>query len=199
MGRQIYLAHLLVSLLFCGFAQQAQAVSPARVQASYDVLKAGIKVATITETYTRTKDGYHIDSVTKAHGLLALFKAETIGLAKALTIGLGYQTSVGAMMNTTVGAFQTTQVGLYKNVTVLGGDYATSVPSGTKSITTGANIELTAKDEIKLTVGKSTLVMKSDGTITMNGKDVSFVASGEMYSEAKGDMVNKASNIKNNA
>ncbi len=72
------LAHLLVSLLFCGFAQQVQAVSPARVQASYDVLKAGIKVATITETYTRTKDGYHIDSVTKAHGLLALVKAEAI-------------------------------------------------------------------------------------------------------------------------
>ncbi len=129
---------------------------------------------------------------------VALFKAETIGLAKALTIGLGYQTSVGAMMNTTVGAFQTTQVGLYKNVTVLGGDYATSVPSGTKSITTGANIELTAKDEIKLTVGKSTLVMKSDGTITMNGKDVSFFATGEMFSEAKGDMTNKGKNIKNN-
>lgn len=73
-----YIAHLLVSLLFCGFAQQAQAVSPTRVQASYDVLKGSIKVATITETYTRTKDGYHIDSITKAHGLLALFKPEEI-------------------------------------------------------------------------------------------------------------------------
>lgn len=55
-----------------------QAVSPALVQASYDVLKGSIKVATITETYTRTKDGYQIDSVTKAHGLLALFKPEEI-------------------------------------------------------------------------------------------------------------------------
>ncbi len=78
MSNSKYIAHLLVSLLFCVFAQQAQAVSPARVQASYDVLKAGIKVATITETYTRTQDGYQIDSVTKAHGLISLFKAETI-------------------------------------------------------------------------------------------------------------------------
>lgn len=72
------IATLFVCLLFCGFAQHAQAVSPANVQASYDVLKGSIKVATITETYTRTKDGYQIDSVTTAHGLLALFKPETI-------------------------------------------------------------------------------------------------------------------------
>ena len=78
MSNPKYIAHLLVSLLFCAFAQQAQAVSPARVQASYDVLKAGIKVATITETYTRTQDGYQIDSVTKAQGLVSLFKAEVI-------------------------------------------------------------------------------------------------------------------------
>ena len=68
---------LIVSLLCLCFAQLASAVSPTHIEARYDVLKGGIKVATITETYTRTENNYHIDSVTKPYGLLALFKAET--------------------------------------------------------------------------------------------------------------------------
>jgi hypothetical protein len=53
-------------------------VSPSRIQASYDVLKGGIKGISITETYTRTQERYHIESVSKAVGLLAAFKPETI-------------------------------------------------------------------------------------------------------------------------
>ena len=129
---------------------------------------------------------------------VAMAKAETIGLAKALTIGLGYQTSVGAMMNTTVGGFQAEQIGLHKNIKVLGGDFDTTV-SKSYVLSTGKNIELTATDEIKLSVGKSMLVMKKDGTITLNGKDISLLASGDFYGEAKGDIQLKGKNIKNNS
>ena len=70
---------VLLACLSCGGPVLAAPVtSPARVFAIYDVLKGNIKVATISETYTRTKDGYYIESVTKAHGLLAVFKPETI-------------------------------------------------------------------------------------------------------------------------
>lgn len=69
---------LLVGLSYGGPALAAPVNSPASVFAIYDVLKGSIKVATISETYTRTKDGYYIESVTKAHGLLAVFKPETI-------------------------------------------------------------------------------------------------------------------------
>jgi len=54
------------------------AASPSRIQASYELLKAGVTGAIINETYTRTKDRYRIESVTRAVGLLALFKPETI-------------------------------------------------------------------------------------------------------------------------
>ena len=70
-------AYLVVCLLPC-FAQQAQAAPPARIQASYDVLKGNIKGVAVTETYTRTQDRYQIESVSKAVGLLAVFKPETI-------------------------------------------------------------------------------------------------------------------------
>ena len=69
---------LLIGLTYGSPALAAPVVSPAHIYAVYDVLKGNIKVATISETYTRTKDGYYIESVTKAHGLLAVFKPETI-------------------------------------------------------------------------------------------------------------------------
>ena len=114
---------------------------------------------------------------------VARFKAETIGLAKTLTIGLGYQTSVGAAMNTTVGGFQGTQVGLYKNVMV-GGNWTNTVKAS-YSLDVKKNIVIDAGDSITLRVGKSLMVMKKDGTFTINGKDVDIVGSKHVGVESK--------------
>jgi len=119
---------------------------------------------------------------------IALAKAETIGLGKALTIGLGYQTSVGAMMNTTVGAYQTAQIGLYKN-TLVGKDY---------SIRSGAVFSVDAKDELRLTVGKASLTMKSDGTIILNGHSLSVGTTGEQTFKADGEVTVKGKKILEN-
>ena len=70
-------------------------------------------------------------------------------------------------MNTIVGAFQAEQVGIYKRIDVLGGDFTTSVASG--------SYKLTAAEEIHLVVGAASLVMKKDGTITLNGKTIDIV------------------------
>ncbi len=85
---------------------------------------------------------------------VALAKAETIGLAKALTIGAAFQTTVGGLMNTSVGLSQSAQVGQSKSTDV------------------GKTYSITAGDELSITVGKASLVMKSDGTISINGKDI---------------------------
>ena len=72
----IYLAGLLLlvsiapQVLFA--ATPSLPVQFTNIDAHYDVLKGNIKVATMTETYTRTQGGYHIESVTKATGLLAI-------------------------------------------------------------------------------------------------------------------------------
>lgn len=52
--------------------------APSQVQAQYDIYKSGIKVAEMSETYTRSGDHYRIESVTRAYGLFKLFKPETI-------------------------------------------------------------------------------------------------------------------------
>ncbi|UVL65250.1 type VI secretion system Vgr family protein [Pseudomonas sp. B21-031] len=98
---------------------------------------------------------------------IKLAKAETIGLAKALTIGAGYQVSVGAAMNTTVGLSQSEQVGIHKSMVV------------------GNKFSITAGDELCITVGKATLVMKSDGTVLINGSNFDFSATGPVQISGK--------------
>ena len=86
----IYLFGLLVLVSIAPQALfAATPASPAQfttVDAHYDVLKGNIKVATISETYTRTPGGYRIESVTKAIGLLAMFKAEVIRVTSEGTL-----------------------------------------------------------------------------------------------------------------
>lgn len=79
---------LLLFLLTAGFAwaegehpapePAAWKNLPSRIEVSYNVLKSGIKAASITEVFTRDKNGYRIESISKAEGLVALFKPETI-------------------------------------------------------------------------------------------------------------------------
>ncbi len=81
-------ARIFTLLLLGTIPQQALAepattpvgqVQPAgKIQASYDVIGFGMTLANISETYTRTDDNYRIESVTKAVGLLARFKPETV-------------------------------------------------------------------------------------------------------------------------
>lgn len=85
----IYLVGLL---LLVSAAPQALFAAPllpvqgTNINAHYDVLKGNVKVATITETFTRTQGGYRIESITKAIGLLAMFKAEIIRLTSEGTL-----------------------------------------------------------------------------------------------------------------
>jgi len=68
----------LVALLFCCIAPALFAATPTRIEATYDVSTRGIKIAEITEKFTRSGNRYSIESVTRPVGLLALFKPDTL-------------------------------------------------------------------------------------------------------------------------
>src|SRR5512146_385314 len=68
----------LVTLLLCSIAPALFAAPPARIEASFDVLTKGVKIAEISEKFTHTDNHYRIESITKPVGLLALFKPDTI-------------------------------------------------------------------------------------------------------------------------
>lgn len=68
-------------LLLCVASQTVLAEPASRIQASFDVTGFGMTLANITETYTRTQDSYQIESITKAVGLLARLKPETVRIS----------------------------------------------------------------------------------------------------------------------
>jgi hypothetical protein len=79
---------ILLALLIAGLSFMLHAESmPQRIEASYDILKQGIKLAEVNEVFERMDDGYHVVSVTKPVGLLALFQPETIVVTSEGEIG----------------------------------------------------------------------------------------------------------------
>lgn len=68
----------IIVLLLSLSAQPLLAETAGRIQATYDVIGFGMTLANITETFTRTDGNYKIESVTKAVGMLARFKPETV-------------------------------------------------------------------------------------------------------------------------
>jgi len=87
-------------------------------------------------------------------------KTETVTIAKALTVGAGYAVTVGGAMNTAVGLAQFEEAGLSRTTLV------------------GKKYSITVGDELEIRVGQAHLVMKSDGTVLINGTRFDFAASG---------------------
>ncbi|MBA3024531.1 MAG: DUF3108 domain-containing protein [Gammaproteobacteria bacterium] len=79
-------ALLVLFIASLSFSLQAEPL-PLRIEASYDILKQGIKLAEVNEVFERKDDRYRIVSVTKPVGLLALFQPETIVITSEGDIG----------------------------------------------------------------------------------------------------------------
>ncbi len=95
--------------------------------------------------------------------------AETIGLAKALTIGGAYQISVGAAMNETVIGLKAEQVGISKSVAVAG-NFSETV--GETHELKAKKVMIEAEEEITFKTGSSSIVLTSDGNITIKGTKI---------------------------
>ncbi|HZW26247.1 MAG TPA: DUF3108 domain-containing protein [Gallionella sp.] len=83
-----YLSHLVFAWLALCASFPALAVSPASIQAVYDVYKDSIKVGKIEESYIRDGDRYTLTSTTTPVGLLALFKPEKVFVRSSGMVGM---------------------------------------------------------------------------------------------------------------
>ncbi|MDQ9818895.1 type VI secretion system tip protein TssI/VgrG [Acinetobacter bereziniae] len=100
---------------------------------------------------------------------VAVAKALNVGAAYAVTVGAGHALTVAGAMNTAVGLAQFEQVGLAKNVSV------------------GNSYNIDVADKFELQVGSASLVLKSDGTITISG--VKILIEGETLVQINGNDV----------
>ncbi len=111
---------------------------------------------------------------------VALMSNEMVGVAKALEVGTAYSIVAGTNMSATVG----------------GDSSATIAKNSSESV--GKKKTVTVADEISIVCGKSKLIMKKDGSILLEGKDIVIKGSGKITAKASGDMVLKGSKIGQN-
>ena len=127
-----------------------------------------------------------------------------VGAIQKITVGANQSTDVGASQSTKVAAKQSTDVGADRSVKV-GGAQSTTVGKGrTVSVTAddslkvGKNVVIDAGDSVTIKTGKASITMKNDGTILINGKDITVDGSGKIHHKASGDIVMKGSKILQN-
>jgi type VI secretion system secreted protein VgrG len=143
---------------------------------------------------------------------VGLTRAKTIGVSEAVNIGTTQSINVGAAQTVNVGATQSTTIGAGQTISVgadlgetIGGNHSESVSkdrsatvSGNDSLNVTKNLTIEAGEEIAIKTGSASILMKKDGTITIQGKDITIKASGKITEEASGDMVLKGSKILQN-
>jgi type VI secretion system secreted protein VgrG len=123
-------------------------------------------------------------------------QTNTIGASQTNTIGADQSNTIGAGQTNTIGADQTSSIGGNQGDTV-GGDRSAAVTGG-DTLTVGKALAITATDEITITVGDAVLVMKKDGTISINGKDITVEGSGAISMTASKNMTMKGQKILQN-
>ncbi len=159
---------------------------------------------------------------------VGIAQAITVGAARAVTVGAAQTITVGAAQTITVGAAQVISVGATQSITVgsdetesyggnhtqtVGGDQSVTVTGGgTYKIGKARATEVTendvlkvdkgfgleATDQIILKTGDAMIEMKKDGTILIQGKDITVKASGAVDVKADKDIAMKGQNILQN-
>jgi type VI secretion system secreted protein VgrG len=123
-------------------------------------------------------------------------QAITVGAARAKTvIGSEVDTINGSQTITVKGSVTETTVKDH-NQTVTGG--RSSTISKSDSLKVGKTLSIEAADQILLKTGDASILMKKDGTITIQGKDLTLKASGKIKGDASGEMTMKGSKIGHN-
>ncbi len=107
-------------------------------------------------------------------------RAESVGDAASLTVGANYTVSIAKDENRTVDGKQDIKI---KKDGV---------------IDVGKKMTITVGDQLTIKVGKASLTMKKDGTITLDGKDIKLNGSGKINVKASSDVVIKGSKVSQN-
>ena len=115
-------------------------------------------------------------------------QAITVGDDQSLSVGGGQSNKIAKDQSSEIGGAQATKVG--KNALH---DIAESM-----AIKAGKAVVIEAGDSIVIKTGSAAIAMKKDGTITIEGKDITLKGSGKINVKASGNVMVKGSKILNN-
>jgi type VI secretion system secreted protein VgrG len=123
-------------------------------------------------------------------------RADSVAKDEATTVGGTQSLSVGKDQSIDVGGGLTLSVGKDDNVSV-SGNLTVSVSKGeTRQI--GKQLAITAGDQITLSSGSASIILKSNGDITINGANIILKGSAKITVQASSDVVIKGSKVSQN-
>jgi type VI secretion system secreted protein VgrG len=156
---------------------------------------------TLTVAKNRTRTVTQNETVT-----VALTRTHTVGVNEAISVGAAQEVTVGAARTLTVGAAQATTIGADHTESIganhsenigsnhsadIGGDQSFNVSKNRSAdvgendnLKVGKKLVIDAGEQISIKTGSASIVMKKDGTINIQGKNITVKGSGEMVIDA---------------
>lgn len=171
------------------------------------------RVDTVGAAETRTVGAAQLNTIGATRGVtVGISQSHDIGAGDSWNVGAGQTVNIGADQGVTIGSNQTFNVGAGRSasiaeddVTTVGGSHSLSVAKDSgisvgedSSIKIGKKLVVDAGDELLIQCGSAKIMMKKDGTIGIEGKDISVKGSGKISIKASSDITMKGSTITEN-
>ncbi|MBR2687378.1 MAG: type VI secretion system tip protein VgrG [Aquamicrobium sp.] len=171
------------------------------------------RVDTVGAAEARTVGAAQVNTIGATRSVtVGAAQSHDIGAGDSWTIGAGQTVNVGADQSVTIGSAQTFNVGAARSAsigaddsTTVGGAHSLGIAKGSSisvgednSIKVGKKLVIDAGDEILIKCGSAKIMMKKDGSIGIEGKDISIKGSGTISLKASGDITMKGSKISEN-
>ncbi|WP_290650823.1 type VI secretion system Vgr family protein [Aquisalimonas sp.] len=155
------------------------------------------------ESVTVAQDRAH--TVSKHDTLtVALTRTASVGINDMVNVGGAQETNVGGARSVIVGGLQSTTVGASKTEKVIGssdenvGGNRSSSVGDNDSLQVGKQLTIEAGEQVVIKTGKASITMKKDGTIIIEGKDITTKGSGEVNTKANKNVVIKGKKVLQN-
>ncbi len=120
----------------------------------------------------------------------------TVGASQSVTVASDQSFSIGAKQSTSIGSDHSAEIGANSSTSV-GANSSTKVGEA-MAVDVGTTLAISAADEIALVCGSAAISMKKDGTINIEGKDITVTGSGKINVKASSEITMKGSKINQN-
>ena len=157
----------------------------------------GNRTESVGKNETITISGNRTESVGKDETIsIENNRTESVGKNETVSISGDRSLTVDKKESITIGDSRTDQVSKNEEISV-GKERKTSIGDN-DSLQVGKKLLVDAGEQITIKTGSASITMKSDGTITIKGADITLEGSGKINVKASSDVVIKGSKVTQN-
>jgi type VI secretion system secreted protein VgrG len=157
----------------------------------------GSRTESVAKDESITINGGRTETVAKDENItINGGRTETVAKDESISINGGRTETVAKDENISINGGRTETVAKDESVTV-SGQRSVNI-SKADALTVGTDLTINATNSITLTTGSASISMKNDGTIQINGQNITVTGSGDITVNASGNLTMKGSKIAQN-